>query len=333
MQIACILLGITGLLALAFSKFTSGRLVVIITGLGILGFFITLILLTIHLKAFWPIVKAIGKSLLFVILGTYVILFIFVYFFQDTIANQTSSFFQPKTISSETAQALVSSDTSAIDLVTPDGFHLRGWMVHNATGAKSPLIIYFGGSGSESSELIPLVKQIPGWSVALINYRGFGRSEGVPTQSNVLNDAVFIYDTLSNRPDIDASQIVSMGHSLGTGVATYLSGRRPTMATILVSPYDHWSLIGVKQSSIYTPIIRIMKPYFNSIAIAPGIKTPALILIGSNDTFVPPERSQKLADSWGITANQVLYQGEDHGLLFHTNSSWSDIKDFLDSVK
>ncbi len=170
---------------------------------------------------------------------------------------------------------------------------------------------------------------LSGWSVALINYRGFGLSEGTPTQARVLADSLVIYDTLTARKDIDASHVVVMGYSLGTGVAVSLSEQRPVAATILVSPYDYWTLIGVKKTPLYTPLSGLMKHYFDSISYAPEITTPLLCLIGSNDTSVPPALSRRLADAWGGEKTVVEYPAEDHGLLFHTNNSWSDIKNFL----
>jgi pimeloyl-ACP methyl ester carboxylesterase len=331
-QVACIILGIVGLLAYAASKFTPGKLVVMITGLGIFGFIAGLIVLAFRLKRFGLIVSAAGISLVSVIAGTYILLFTFVYFFQDEVANKTSSFFQPTTISVEAAQALVDSNVSAIDLTAPDGIHLRGWIVRSGTEARTPLAIYFGGSGSESSELIPLAKQLSGWSVALINYRGFGLSEGTPTQSNVLADALFIYDTLATRADMDASHVVAIGYSLGTGVAVSLSAERPVAGTVLVSPYDYWTLIGVKQSPLFTPLTGIMKHYFDSISCAPEIQTPVLILVGSNDTSILPDLSHGLADAWRGEVKFIEYPGEDHGLLFHTNNSLKDIGNFLQSI-
>jgi hypothetical protein len=333
LKIFCILLGTTGLLAYAASKFTNGKLVVIITGLGILGFLIMLAILALRQKKFWRILKAVGISLLAVIVGTYVLLFVFIYFFQDTVANQTSSFFQPKSISVEAAQALETPDISEIALTSPDGTHLRGWLVQNASGAKAPLVIYFGGSGSESSELIPLARNLDGWSVALINYRGFGLSEGTSSHSRALADGLFIYDSLTARADLDSSHVVAMGYSLGTGVAVHLSEHRTVAGTILVSPYDHWSLIGLKQTPLFAPLEGIMKPYFNSIASASAIKDPLLCLIGSEDAFVPASLSLNLVKSWGSETKVISYQGEDHSLLFHSNNSWTDIQDFLEKIE
>jgi pimeloyl-ACP methyl ester carboxylesterase len=205
--------------------------------------------------------------------------------------------------------------------------------VRNSTAVTSPLVIFFGGSGSESSEMIPLAKQLTGWSVALINYRGFGLSEGTPSEAHVQADALFIYDTLSSRTDIDSSQVVSMGYSLGTGVAVYLSSHRQVSATILAAPFDKLSLIGLKESPIYLPLKGIMKPYFNSIALAPIIQTPLLCLIGSQDRNIPPDVSLKLVDAWGGVTEVKSYLAEDHSFLFHENSSLTDIKNFLSKVE
>jgi pimeloyl-ACP methyl ester carboxylesterase len=328
----CIGLGVLGLGAYAASKFTPGKPVVVITGIGILGFIICLLLLAFRLKRFWHIVAATGVSLVSVLGVTYILLFLFIFFFQDTVADRTGSFFQPKLIPSEAAKAIVSSDVQALDLTAPDGVHLRGWMVRNSSEAKTPLIIYFGGSGSESSEMIPYARTLAGWSVALVNYRGFGLSDGTPTHSTVLADSLFLYDLLTARSDIDAGHVVSMGYSLRTGVAVSLSSQRPVIGTILVSPYDHWSLIGVKRSPLFIPLSGVMKPFFNSIMMAPVIESPLLCLVGSNDTSVPPQLSTNLAGEWRGETKLIEYPREDHGLLFHDNNSWKDIENFLQAA-
>ena len=168
--------------------------------------------------------------------------------------------------------------------------------------------------------------------MALVNYRGFGQSDGTPSHSSVLDDAVAIYDTLSRRPNIDGDRVVVMGYSLGTGVAASLTAQRPVAGTILVSPYDQWSLIGVNNSPIFKPLAGIMKPYFDSISLAPDIQTPMLCLVGTHDTFVPPTLSHHLCDAWGGKTTEVEYPGENHDLLFHGNTSWKDISSFLAGI-
>lgn len=333
LQIVCVLLGILCLVAYAVSKFTSGQLIVLITAISLLGSLIALAVLAGQIKNLARIVRAVAVSLLAVVLGSYLILFTLIYFFQDAIADKTSAFFQPRSISAEAAQALVASDVQAIRLTTPDGAQLSGWLVRNSTEAKSWLAIYFDGSGSESSQMIPYARKLDGWSVALIRYRGFGPSTGTPSQANAFADATLIYDALSRRPDVNPHHIVAMGYSLGTGIAVYLSEQRPVAGTVLVAPYDRVTLIGFNRSPLYAPLAGIMHHYFDSISRAPHITNPLLCLIGSADPVIPPESSLKLVGHRGGEAAVKRYEGEDHSLLLHDNSSWADIEVFLQKVE
>jgi uncharacterized protein len=332
LQFVCMVLGVIGLVAYAISKFSSGKLIVIVTAAGILGSVAALLVLVVRLKRFGLIIRTIAVTLLAVVVGTYLILFPLVYFFQDTIADRTSAFFQPRGISAEVAQALIADDVEALDFVTPDGAMLAGWLVRNTDAASAPLVIFFDGSGSETWRAIPYARKLAGWSVALVNYRGFAPSTATPSQAHAFADAKLIYDTLALRPDVDPSRIVAMGYSLGTGVAVHLAGQRPVAGTILVAPYDSQTLIGLKQSPIFAPLAGIMHRYFDSLSHAPGIHSPLLCLIGAADPVVSPALSLKLAGSWGGETEVKSYPGEDHGLLLHDNSSWADIAAFLGRV-
>ena len=317
------------MLAYAASKFISGKLIILITGVGFLGYLVAEILFAFRLKKPWLAIRMVFQDLMAIFTVTYLILFAFIYCFQDAVANRTGSFFQPKVITEESATALNSPAVQPLDLATPDGVHLRGWLVRNTDVDQTPLLIYFGGSGPEVSEVIPYARKLEGWSVALVNFRGFGLSQGTPTHSNVLADALTIYDSLTRRNDIDPNRVIAMGYSLGTGVAVYLSEQRPTMGTILVSPYDQWTLIGLKQTPLFAPFSGMMKPYFDSISRAPGIHTPLLCLVGSEDIQVPAERSIQLVNTWGGETHLATFPGEDHGLIFQENRSWTVIMDFL----
>ncbi len=133
-------------------------------------------------------------------------------------------------------------------------------------------------------------------------------------------------------PDIDPDRIVPMGYSLGTGVATYLAAVRPVAATVLVSPFDAMTLIGLKTDGLYAPLRGLMHRYFDSAARAPNIKTSLLTLVGAADPVIAPARSQALVDRWGGAAVVKTYEGKDHSLLLHANSSWNDIAAFLQPI-
>ena len=329
LQVTSILFGVFGLAAFLASKFANGRLIVILTVAGFVGFLVTASILAVKIKRFWKALGTLALDLLLAVLGAYLLMFFTLLFFQDTIADWTSTFFQPSILSEEAAQEAATGNVEVLSFTAPDGVQLNGWLMDNAASDPSPLMIVFNGSGSESSGLIPYMKNLDGWKVALVNYRGFGTSGGSPGRQKALDDALLVFDALSSRADIDSGRIVSMGYSLGTGVAVHLSAKRPTTGTILVAPYDKLTLIGFKNSPAYAPFAGIMHPLFDNAALAPRITTPLLVLMGSLDTNVPPELSKRLADLWGGDVKAIEYPGEDHGLLFHKNNSLKDIRDFL----
>jgi len=332
-HLICIGLGMVGFVAYAASMFTPGRLIVLATGAGVLGFIAALVVLARRLRRPAAIARSLAVIVLAVVAGSYAILFGVVYFFQDAIANQTSTFFQPQPLRPEAAQAAASPQVEPLAFTAPDGVRLRGWLVRNSDGGRAPLLIYFDGSGSEASQMIPYAQRLAGWSVALVNYRGFGQSEGTPGHAAVLADATLVYDSLAQRSDVDAGRIVGMGYSVGTGVAVHLAAQRPVAGTVLVAPYDRLTLIGLKKHPAYAPLSGVMKPYFDSISLAPDIASPMLCLLGSADTIIPNGLSLKLVNAWGGRAEVKTYPAEGHDLLVHPNTSWEDIADFLRGIE
>ncbi len=97
---------------------------------------------------------------------------------------------------------------------------LRGWWVRNSPLPKAPAILYLGGQGDELSEWVVRADCFGDWSVLFVNYRGYGASDGKPSEATMLADALTVYDYLIARPDVDREKVVIMGRSLGTGVAT-----------------------------------------------------------------------------------------------------------------
>jgi len=271
-------------------------------------------------------------SLFSTLVGSYIVLILFVVLFQDQFILGNSVIFQPKSMSQEMASSLVKDKVEALNFVATDQTQLHGWLVKNASEAKSPLIIYFGGSSQEVSNMIPYFQKMDGWSVALVNYRGYGLSEGHPSEDSFFRDATLIYDMLSKRDDIDSTEIVTMGWSLGTGVAVYLSEQRPVSSTILVTPFDSWAHMFQSRDFPLVPLSLLKDRYFvfNSIQRAPSIHTPLLCLVGAKDNIVLPALSENLTNQWGGEETTIIYESANHSLLFQENSSWEDISKFLE---
>ncbi len=219
-------------------------------------------------------------------------------------------------------------NTEEIKVKTRDGVKLHGWLVKNTRAEKTPLVIYFGGNAEEASSFVMESKRFRGWGVLSMNYRGYGLSNGTPSEKNLFNDALEIFDRVAKRDDIEETMVVAMGRSLGTGVAVHLASKRPLAGVILVSPYDSMTRV-VKGMYPFLPVSLLLRHHFDSLSRAPGIKAPLLALAGTEDTLIKPERTKKLVNAWGGERTLILIDGKDHVTLEFLEIYWYSIREFL----
>lgn len=255
-----------------------------------------------------------------------VFLSLYLYFFQERLI------FLPSPVSPGRLKAIAvgSADVEEINIKTPDGVNLHGWFVKNPDIEISPLLIYFGGNAEEVSGFLYDAPMYRGWSVLAVNYRGYGLSEGIPTEENLFNDALTVYDYITRREDIDKMKIVGMGRSLGTAVAVHLASKRPVKGLILVSPFDSMTRVA-KDVYPYLPVSLILRHPFDTLSLAPSINVPMLALAATGDRVVRPRRSRRLAEAWGGGYNLQMIEGKGHETIESDGMYWKSIGDFLDS--
>jgi hypothetical protein len=247
-----------------------------------------------------------------------------IYTFQDRIAL-------PQTQLSEGRQFYdhsIFNNMEDISLKTPDSIILKGNFIHNSTKSNAPLIIFFGGNDEPSPPFF--LNNYKGWNIAFINYRGYGLSEGTPTQQNLTNDALFIYDTLSKRKDVDSENIVVMGRSLGSGVAVYLAKERPVKGVVLISAFD--SLKGVLGDQLPLLPSVLIKYVFKPVELAKSIKTPVLCFFGDQDRFFVPKRSNALIKAWAGESEVRTIEGVNHQNIYLSHYLHDDTVMFLDKI-
>jgi pimeloyl-ACP methyl ester carboxylesterase len=218
-----------------------------------------------------------------------------------------------------------------VELATPEGPRVRGWLVPARGGGPAPLIVYYGGNAEDATG--QAFEPWPDdWALALVNYRGYGASEGRPSEQALCADAEVVLDALARRPDVDAARIVLVGRSLGTGVATYVAARRPVRAVVLVSPYDSMvALAGYHYP--FLPVSWLLRHRFDSIERAPGIKAPLLAIAAERDEIIPSASSRRLYDAWGGPKRWVVIPEANHNDLGPPRSFWEPIWAFLDAAR
>ena len=222
--------------------------------------------------------------------------------------------------------------TSEVRIRTHDGKRLHGWFRRTEKDAESQgLVIYFGGNAEEVSGQMHDAQMFAPWSFAAVNYRGYGMSEGYPSETALTADALAIYDWLAKRDRIDPNRIVVFGRSLGSGVAVQLAASRPVRAVALVSPFDSLRSLARKQYP-FVPVSLLLKHPFDSLARASGIEAPLLVIAGERDGLIPPKYSKRLHDAWAGPKRWTLIPGADHNDIHTRPEYWPEIREFLASL-
>lgn len=282
-----------------------------------------------NIKALNVTLKASGIFIVCFALA-WILFIIFIYILQDKLLFSPGSI-KPGRLNEIRTQR----DIEEISIKMSDNTVLHGWLVKQ--GSKNnkgeyPLVIVFSGQGGEASGHIKHARKIHACHVALINYRGYGLSQGIPSETAFYSDAIEIFDYFSKRPDIAEDKIFALGGSLGTGVAVHLAAHRPLAGVILFSPYDKLAG-GVIQDIIpFIPTSIIFKNSFNALKDAPFVKAPILFLIAENDRVIRPKRSEKLKEVWGEKCVKIIIKGADHYSIYDRIKSWEHVNNFLSDI-
>jgi len=252
------------------------------------------------------------------ILGGIILLFVL---FQDKLI------FFPQPLSNANRQAFADHAFT----VSHDDVALKGWFVKGDRRTGTSLIIYYGGNAEEVSENLNTLDHIGPYSFLFMNFRGYGDSEGKPSEKALFKDALHIFDTITKQENISANRVVLLGRSLGAGVAVYVAKHREVQGVILVSPFDSM-LQMAKAHYPFLPSQWFLKHRFDSIALAPEIHTPGLFLIGNNDRIIPNSHSKKLIDSWAGPHTTITIDGANHDTIWEYPEYWQSIREFLNSL-
>jgi len=166
-----------------------------------------------------------------------------------------------------------------------DGARIEGWLLPGAGTAPAPLMMYAHGNGELidywADEFAPL--RAAGIHILLVEYPGYGRSSGSPSEASVRAALVAMYDRVVTDPRVDARRIIGYGRSLGGGAIAQLAARRPLAALVLESSFT--SLADIIRS--YHVPGWMIRNHFDTRAVLAHFPGPVLLLHGKSDQVIP----------------------------------------------
>mmetsp|Transcript_27108 Transcript_27108/g.64006 ORF Transcript_27108/g.64006 Transcript_27108/m.64006 type:complete len:333 (-) Transcript_27108:349-1347(-) len=182
-----------------------------------------------------------------------------------------------------------------LEIITKDKKVVHGWLIKRKDSRNVPTIIHFHGNACNVSHMLydalGMFQKVK-TNIMLVDYRGYGLSEGSPTQAGLIMDAEAALDYLLRRRDVvDPTSIFLFGRSLGGAVAIELAARRESAVRAVMVENTFTSIDDLVKhlSPAYSKhVIRAMSNKWNSQQVIPSISRPMLFLSGRADEIVPP---------------------------------------------
>ncbi len=214
-----------------------------------------------------------------------------------------------------------------IQLTAPDGVKIAAR--HWANPSAKHTLLYLHGNYEELGGLGEYIPQYvaAGYSVLAFDYRGYGHSEGTPTEANVYADTRLAYDYLRTKLGVPADRIILFGYSLGGGPAVELA-RHQSVAGIVLQG----ALVSTYRMKTIIPLLPGDK--FASLGKIPHIHCPVMVIHGRADGTVPFWHGEKLYAAITARKAKLFVEHGPHGGLadFTGPRYWAELNKFTDSL-
>jgi uncharacterized protein len=181
-------------------------------------------------------------------------------------------------------------------ITTEDSVRIHAWFAP-AESAKATLVMSHGNAGNISHRYLVLRSlQRRGYNVLMYDYRGYGRSNGTPSEDGIYRDGRAAYDYVISLPNVDKNRVFLWGTSLGGAVAIDVAQYRTVAGLILESTFTSAPDVA-RVAYPFLPVQFVMHTKLNSIQKIKNIKIPLLIIHGSRDSIIPIRMGRSLFDA------------------------------------
>ncbi|MCY7332217.1 MAG: alpha/beta hydrolase [Pseudanabaena sp. CAN_BIN31] len=210
-----------------------------------------------------------------------------------------------------------------VQIKTKDNVNLTAWFVpakDNDRIGKGVILFCHGNGGNISNRVsyLPIFKEL-GLATFLFDYRGYGKSEGSPTESGTYSDVEAAWQYLTQEKQIPPQKIIIYGESLGGAIASYIAQttslqdlQNTAGGLILASTFTS---ISDRASELYPflPIRWLSRFSYNSIDRLPTIKIPVLIIHSTDDEIIPFNHGDRNFQAANQPKKLVKLRGDHNG--------------------
>ena len=208
-------------------------------------------------------------------------------------------------------------------VVERDGVALRGWVVNPRS--NGPLLFYFSGNAEEVSGLTGVFARLDAVSV-LINYRGYGASDGKPNAADLIDDAAAVVVEMRTRLGGDRP-VILFGRSLGSGIAALAARSGPVDGIILLSPYRSIGHIARRRYP-FAPIRWLLRQNIDASLAIDSFPERVLVLHARRDRVVPTAESLAFLELLPTRPEVLEFVGP-HNIALATPEVWEAIEEFV----
>jgi uncharacterized protein len=225
-------------------------------------------------------------------------------------------------------------------LDTEDGLRLGAWLVPPLASAgavsrpdRRMAVLAAPGNGGNRVGRVGFARALAaeGFTVLLLEYRGYGGNPGSPTEAGLAADVRAARAFLA-REGWTSDRILYYGESLGCGVVADLAANDPPAGLILRSPFVDLAAVG-QRTYPFLPVRLLLWDRFPVADMVARVPVPTLVIYGDADTVIPPEQSQEVARRAAGPTQVVAIAGADHNdaVLFEGDQLVAAIVSFATS--
>ena len=232
----------------------------------------------------------------------------------------------------EITPAAVSLSYEDVELTTPEGLKLHGWFVPQE-GAKYTFLLCHGNAGNVSHRIdkILLFREVE-VNVFIFDYRGYGKSQGKPSERGIYVDVKAAYDYLVNSRNINPDHIIVHGTSLGCAAAIDLASKEKIAGLIAEGGFSG-SRDVARRVYPFIPSF-VFSNILNSMPKVKKITAPKLFIHSKNDEIIPFALGKKLFDAAPEPKKLVeIFGGHNTAFLDSQAVYVLAVKDFLKELK